>query len=271
MNLIIKGFVIGIGKIIPGVSGAMLAMTLGVYEKILYILANIKKELMNNMDFIIKLGIGAILSIILTSKIIVNCLNNYYFPTMLLFIGMITGEIPSQIKKTKLSKKNIIIAIIIIITIIIIFNNIDTNHHQKVLEINKIEFIKLIGVGIIDAISCIIPGISGTALLMSIGYYNIILQTFSNLLNISKIKSTLFIMPPFIIGFFIGIIMTSKILNYMFKKNKELMNMLILILVIVTTITLTNITFSSSFTNLQLITGMILFIFGFKITKIFDK
>ena len=271
MNLIIKGFIIGIGKIIPGVSGAMLAMSLGIYEKLLNILANLKKEIFENMEYIIKLGIGIILAIILASKIIVNCLNNYYFTTMLLFIGMIIGGIPNYIKKTKLKKSNILVVILLLIIIGILITLINPSKYQHSLEYNLSNFIKLIGVGIIDAFSCIVPGISGTALLISIGYYNLILQTFSNIINVAEIKNTFFVMTPFLIGFLIGITITSKILNYMFKKNKQLMNFLILILIISTTLTLIKNTITQPFSLLELILGIILFIVGYIISTKLDK
>ena len=115
MNLIIKGFIIGLGKIIPGVSGSMLAISLGIYEEIIEKISSITKNFRKNIEYLAKISIGIILAIILTSKIIVKCLNHYYFPTMLLFIGLITGGIPNQLKKTKLKIGKTIISIIIII------------------------------------------------------------------------------------------------------------------------------------------------------------
>ena len=78
-------------------------------------------------------------------------------------------------------------------------------------------------------------------------------------------------MTPFLIGFLIGIIITSKILNYMFKKNKQLMNFLILILIISTTLTLIKNTITQPFSLLELILGIILFIVGYIISTKLDK
>ena len=265
MDLIIKGFIIGIGKILPGVSGSLLAITLGIYEKIIEKISNLKKDIIKNTIFLSKISIGIIISIIMFSKIIVKCINNHYFATMLLFIGMITGGIPKIIKKTKLTKSNIIITITTVIILIIILNLSNSNQgitNNHILEYKIEEFIKLIGVGIIDSITSIIPGISGTAILMSIGYYNIIITSFSNITKIDTITPTLFVLIPFGIGFIIGTIYVSKIINIIIKQNKNIINILSIIFMIITTIILIKQALISKYTKLELIIGLNLFIIG---------
>ena len=93
IKLTIQGFIIGIGKIIPGVSGAMFAMLFGVYEKALKIISNPKKELKGNVLFMLVLGLSVLGAIIFGSNIINRCLDNYYIQTMFLFIGMIVSGI----------------------------------------------------------------------------------------------------------------------------------------------------------------------------------
>ena len=88
MNFL-KGFVIGIGKIIPGVSGAVLAIIMGVYDKAIYYICNFKSNVYEGSKYLVSLGIGIIVSIILFSKIISYCLSEYYVITMLFFIGRI--------------------------------------------------------------------------------------------------------------------------------------------------------------------------------------
>ena len=219
MNLILKGFIIGIGKIIPGISGSALAIALGVYEDALKKISNIKDELKTKSTYLIKLGIGIILAIMLTSKIVVKCLNKYYLSTILLFVGLIIGELPRIIKQTKINKKEKILILIITLLLTIFFFRISIKEHT--LEKNMIEIFKLVGIGILDSISSIIPGISGTALLMSLGYYEIVLNTFSTILSIDKIRTNLFVILPFTTGFIMGTIIISKIITYLFKNYKK--------------------------------------------------
>lgn len=265
MNLIIKGFIIGIGKIIPGVSGAMLAIILGEYEKIIKTISNIKNTNIEQMKYLTKIAIGIILAITLTSKIIVKSLNTHYFTTMLLFIGMIIGGIPNVIKQIKINYKDIIISIIfILITMMPIKELTQTQNHT--IEQTIIEFTKLIGIGSLDALSSIIPGISGTALLMIFGYYDIILKTFATTLNPLYIKQNIFILLPFTIGFVIGILVISKIICILLKKQKNKLNIIITIFMIITTIILTKKTIETNPTIQEIILGIILGIFGIIVT-----
>ena len=103
---LLKGIVIGIGKIIPGVSGAVIAISLGVYEKGLEAITKINKE---NIKFLINIGSGIVISIILFSKLILYFMNNYYLPTMLLFIGLIIGGTFELKKISNLIEKSILL------------------------------------------------------------------------------------------------------------------------------------------------------------------
>ena len=235
MNLIIKGFIIGIGKIIPGVSGAMIAMLLNEYDNIIDSIANIKKDTYNKTKYLSKIGLGIISAIIIMSKIIVKSISKHYFVTMLLFVGIIIGGILETLKKIKPKKKDIIISILILLLIYIIITKLRIrkyNYGQNKLK----HFIIIIIMGIMDAISSIIPGISGTATLMYFGYYNEIIETFSTITNISMIEKNVKIMLPFIIGFIIGTIIISKILDKIIKKHPNIVNITITIFMIYTII-----------------------------------
>lgn len=237
MNLIIKGFIIGIGKIIPGVSGAMIAMLLNEYDNIIDSIANIKKDTYNKTKYLSKIGLGIISAIIIMSKIIVKSISKHYFATMLLFAGIIIGGILETLKKIKPKKKDIIISILILLLIYIIITKLRIrkyNYGQNKLK----HFIIIIIMGIMDAISSIIPGISGTAILMYFGYYNEIIETFSTITNISMIEKNIKIMLPFIIGFIIGTIIISKILDKIIKKHPNIVNITITIFMIYTIIIL---------------------------------
>ena len=233
MNLVIKGFLIGIGKVMPGISGAMLAITLGEYNKIIESISNIKN--IKNIKYLSKIGIGIILAIMTTSKIIVTLLNRYYFATMLLFTLLIISKIPNLIKGLILIKKDIIISIICIIIIIML---VPKTINEYTLKYTVVDFIKLIAIGIIDSASSIIPGISGTAILLSLGYYNIIIRTFASIMNIQLIQANLFVLIPFSIGFIVGTILISKIINIFIKKYPNILNMIVTMLMIYTMILL---------------------------------
>ena len=109
----IKGFIIGIGKIIPGVSGAMLATIMGVYDKSIFYICNFKNNIKTAIKYLFPIGIGVIVSIILFSKIISLCLDKYYVITMLFFIGLIIGGFSFIVNKV--NKSDIILVLLVLL------------------------------------------------------------------------------------------------------------------------------------------------------------
>ena len=205
--LIFKGIIIGIGKIIPGVSGSMLAILLNVYEKAINAISNLFDNFKENVTFLGLLGIGILSSIIFGSKVLIFFLNNYYFYTFSLIIGLILGTIPSVLKDIKIDNKKDLALLIIPFILFYIISNIKFN-----IYLGNNLFVYFL-IGLIEAITTIIPGISSTAIYMSFGIYNLFLNIFSNIMSLKFII--------FSIGLFIGIILTCKIINYLFKHYKK--------------------------------------------------
>lgn len=259
MNLI-KGFIIGIGKIIPGVSGAMLAITMGVYDKAIFYICNFKNNIKDSIKYLLPLGIGIIISIILFSKIISLCLSKYFAITMFFFIGLIVGGIPSVIEKVN-KKDYYITAISFIIFLIISVTNINNNY---IIKNNFIDSIIFFASGVIEAIGTIVPGISGTALLMIIGTYNSIIYSIGNITNIK-------IMIPFIIGIGIGIITFIKLVDYLFKNFSNKMYSFILGLLLSSIFLLVIQVFKTPIYFINLIIGIIFMVFGIFISTLFKE
>ena len=213
--LVLKGFIVGLGKIIPGVSGAMLAITLGIYDKCIDAISNFTKNIKNNINLLFFVCLGIVISIGICSNIVIFLLNNYYFITICLFIGLMLGGIPKLYKDSKVDVKNLknIILIIITFLIIILINIINPNHMVKM----NANFLILIALGFLEAFAMVIPGISGTALLMMIGYYDLVILRFSQIFNIAALFDTIEFFIPFGLGMLLGVIIMSKIINYCFK------------------------------------------------------
>ena len=268
LSLFIKGLIIGIGQIIPGVSGGMLAITLGLYEKGIDSISNFFENVIDNLKFLIPVGLGIITSILMVSKVIKYALSVYYFPTMLLFIGLIIGGIPSLISKVNknLSNKNIFIFLIIFIFIMIL--NIINNKNTVILNnISVFEMLTLFVVGIIYAATMVIPGVSGTAIMMLIGYYDLILTIISRATNLEFITKNFNIILPIIVGFIFGIITVSKLMNYLLKKHEIKTYYGIMGLVISSIFVMCITTLKYNFNLLDLIIGFILLISGIKISR----
>lgn len=261
--LIIKGIIIGIGKIIPGVSGSMLAISMGIYQQLIDSINNFFSNPKKNLKFLIKIGLGVIISIIFLSNIILNCLNKYYFITMFFFIGLILGSF-KDIRKN-ISNPNYLLSVIVFI-IISLFGLLNIKNNITISN-TFLNFIFYIIVGIIDAITMVVPGISGTATLMMIGVYNNLMESFSTVLLFSNFNTNFQILFPFGIGLIIGIIVTVKLIDYLFKNYKNSTYSIIIGFSMSTILIMSYKCFNSNYNLITLIFGFIAFFIGYYITK----
>ena len=256
----IKGFIIGIGKIIPGVSGAMLATIMGVYDKSIFYISNFKNNIKTAIKYLFPIGIRVIVSIILFSKIISLCLDKYYVITMLFFIGLIFGGFSFIVNKVNKSDYYISIIRFIIFSLIVILNI----NNSYVIKNNFFDFIMFFVSGIFEAIGSIIPGISGTALLMLFGTYDIIVYSIGNITNIR-------IIIPFVIGTIVTVILLVKVVDYLFRKHNNKMYAFILGMFISSVVLLIIQIFKTKVYISDLIIGIIFMICGIVISNVFDE
>lgn len=220
--LVIKGFLIGMAKIIPGVSGAVLAISLGIYDKGIKAITNFFSDVKNNIRFLVPLGIGVGISFIVGSKIVMFLLNNYYVFTMFLFLGLIMGGIPSVYKNICRKRSGYIIFIFALISVLLL-DTLSDNNIYVISNSYRDLFVFMIS-GLIDAFGTVIPGLSSTALLMLFGSYDIIMTAISEV--------NLFILIYYGIGMMVGLILVSYLMNYLFSKYKKKTYSLVLGLVI---------------------------------------
>ena len=210
------GLIIGIGFIIPGVSGSVLATILGVYNETLDKLSNIKKNFKENVLYLFPLIFVILISVLLFSKLILFFLNNHLNFISYIFIGLIIGCLPYLFKEIKnKTNKNIsllyfsISFMIGIILFLIEKNNINNNINPNII----IMFIA----GIFYSLGKLVPGISGAALLILLGIYEYFLTIIANPLSITI--NQLILLIPFTISFIISSIFIIKIINYLLKNH----------------------------------------------------
>ena len=267
IKLFIKGLIIGFGKIIPGVSGSIFAMIFGVYEMIIESLSDIKC-LRKNFNMLFPIGTGIVFAIIFGSELIDFLLANYYLVSMSLFIGLMSYGLMPLIKGAKgmdFTKKEVFISIIIVVIFTsLLFVKVDVK--SAGVENNIRWFISLFLCGILDALSTIIPGISGTAVLMILGYYEVIISSLANVFVFSSFK----VLIPFFIGFVFGIIIISKIVNYLFKTHRNIMNLCIITFA---TISIAYLIFSvvRFITISNIVSTLIAFIIGFILSYLLEN
>ncbi len=180
---------------------------------------------------------------IVGSKIIYYVINKFYIFTMFIILGFIIGTIPSLIRKTKYSKKNIMISIISFLCTFAL------NFLKFNLDINILTTIFL---GITESFTSIVPGISGTVIFINLGVYEYILK------GISTINFSFLI--PYLFGILIGIIVFSKMINLLIEMYSDEFPSIINGLVIASLFPIIKNSFNGDID--QIILGLILFIFS---------
>ena len=216
----LKGIVIGIAKIIPGLSGAVLMISFNLYDRAIEAITNFFSNPKKNFVFLLNLSLGIIIGIVFFSKVISYFVTNYYTYTTSLFIGLILGGFPVIIKKIDKDKKNYLIIFISFLSMSIL--SLSGINNTYVLKNNCFDMIIFFISGVLEAVGTVLPGISSTALLMLMGVYNIYISTIGNLFDISLIKDTLLFLIPFSMGLLIGIIVITILVNYLFKHHYQL-------------------------------------------------
>ena len=212
--LFFKGLIIGIGKVIPGVSGSLLAISLGVYEEILFRIQNFFKSFKENVKFLFPLGIGILVAVLLGSKVLLYFFETFYIYTVVFFIGLIVGTVPNILQNSKRSFKDWIIIFLIFLGMYFFYTKLELP--EFVLDYSLFSFLYVVFLGFVDAVTMVMPGISGTATYMMLGSYTFILNLFAN--PFSKIGLCIL----FGIGLVFGVLLMIRFVNYCFLKHKNM-------------------------------------------------
>jgi len=259
--LFIKGLIIGIGKIIPGVSGAVLAIILNVYDEGLNRIVNIFNDFRKNIFYLISIGLGICVGIVLFSNVINYFLGNYYVITMLFFVGLILGGILNILKEV--DKRDYIYVIVTILFFCIIsFFNINNDY---IIKNNFYDYVMFYIGGVIEVCGTVIPGVSSTALLLILGIYDDVIVSIGNISNFLFNYRVLF---PFGLGIICSFYFVVKFISICLNKHKKKTYSVILGLVISSVIVLVVKIFFNSVLIFELIIGLIFMIIGIVISNL---
>ena len=213
--LVIKGFIMGLANIIPGVSGGTLALTLGIYEKFINAISHFMKDIKENLKFLIPVVIGMGLSILVGSNVVSAAFEKFPVPTTLFFMGLVLGGIPmimgkikeaiKKDKKKKIKQNYTVNFGIMIVTFIFVMvlafseeifgtglGNVNLNN------VNAIGYFVLFLVGLVAAATMVIPGVSGSLVLMLLGYYLPVVNTIKELTHFKNIGHNMLICIQYI-------------------------------------------------------------------------
>lgn len=230
---IIKGVFIGIANIIPGVSGGTIALSMGIYDKLIGAVSNFFKDWKKSILTLLPIALGCGIGIISFTYAIEYLLTEHTFITGMAFVGLIFGGLPVLVKqlKTQLKEKNCSIgisgflafALLVAFSIVLPLMGSD-KEVIKDLVATPGTMASLFFIGIIASATMVIPGVSGSLVLMILGYYYGIIQSITNFLEALKVfdipalVNGFLVLCPFGIGVLLGIFLIAKLITYLFER-----------------------------------------------------
>lgn len=269
----IKGFILGIANVIPGVSGGTMAVSMGLYELILSSIGNFFKDIKGNFIKLLPIILGILVAIVSTSKLVTYALTNYKAQTLCLFIGLIFGGVSLIMKKIrgKGSKTNYLIFFVVFFFVISL-NFLKTGLIEiSFTNMGIIDYILLLVMGFIASSAMVIPGISGSFILMVLGYYDKIIYTVSTITDFSKLGSNLLILVPFGIGVIIGIVFMAKLITNLIKKYETKTYFAIMGFVLSSVVVLLLQLTDFKFTFINVATSLFALCWGYMLARAIDK
>ncbi len=205
----LKGIIVGIGGIAPGLSGSVLLVIFGLYQKTINAMGTLFKNFKKNLLFLVPLFLGFGVGVLIFSKIVDFLLIHYEMYTRFAFLGLVLGTIPAfyhEVKKEGYQKKYyILVGIAFAIGIALFYFNKDL--FPTVTNPNLFQSVLL---GVAVAGSSIVPGVDSAVILSSLGLYEIYVSSLANL--------NLYVLIPAGIGLGLGALGISFIMNIFIKK-----------------------------------------------------
>ena len=222
-----KGMLIGIANIIPGVSGGTMAVSMGIYDRLIHCISHPFKDLKNNILFLLPSVLGMGIAIVASAFGIDYLFEAFPLQTNLLFIGLIMGSLPTIYGKVKSSTMRIghILAAVLFFAVVVgmaVLSGVEGGYVQ--IEPDVFDLVLLFLIGILASATMVIPGVSGSMMLLLLGYYNPILDTikafFMGLLkwDLGAVLSTMLVLVPFGIGVLVGMVVIAQIIEVVFER-----------------------------------------------------
>ncbi len=203
-----KGMIIGITILIPGLSGGTMAMILGIYEDLIHAFSSFTADLKNQGQLLLQVSIGGLLSLGAFSYIIAHLLNKYPHRIQFLFMGIIIGSLPILYDKYKnacTGEKYAFLYFIAGCITVIVFSSDLFTITSRVYHEGFVLYLLMFMVGILVSIALVLPGISGSLVLTTLGLYEVTLRAI-NELNFQMLI-------PLSLGIIAGILLGSRLVK----------------------------------------------------------
>lgn len=225
---ILRGAVIGVSNIIPGVSGGTMAVSMGIYDRVIYAVNNLFKQFKKNFKDLLPIIIGVLVGLFAFAALIGTLLGTKSeeipitrLPTNFAFIGLILGGLPAIYKRVNMKSAGIpgILLFLVFLALVVVLPLLNPPEARNV-DHSIGTILLMVPLGAIASSTMVIPGVSGSMIMMLLGYYNSVINAMNDLRGGDW--SSLAILLPYVIGLLIGIVFIARLMNFLLRKHAAL-------------------------------------------------
>ena len=229
---LLVGALVGIVSMLPGASGATIAVIFGIYERLIADLADIREKLLHDLRFVIPLGIGIVLGLFVCAFGLNALMTDWEVPLMFFFAALIAAQVPDVKALGEDGKPMTVynwIALAVGFVVMLFFLGISLGGDGSDRTVDS--FLVWLVVGMILAVSKLAPGVSGSTILLALGLFT----PFMNAMTEFDMSALI----PGGLGLLIGILAFSKVVDHFIRNNRKSTYMVILGLTIGSIVTVT--------------------------------
>lgn len=235
MNLllnVIKGIMIGIANVIPGVSGGTMAVSLGIYDRLIGSISGLFKNFRDSLAFLFPIILGCGIGIVGFTYTIDYLLSKHTFVTCMAFVGLILGGLPALYfaLKNKMQETGSSIGIssaaafALALAVSVALPFFKTSEGMAAIPVTAGNMAILFVLGIVASATMVIPGVSGSMILMILGYYSGIISIIKGFLDglramdMAALREGFLLLLPFGIGVILGIFLIARLITFLFNR-----------------------------------------------------
>ena len=225
---VLRGAVMGVSNIIPGVSGGTMAVSMGIYDRVIFAVNNLFKQFRKSFRELLPILIGVLIGLFAFAALIGTLLGTKAaeipmtrLPTNFAFIGLILGGLPAIYKRVDMKSAKVpgIILFLVFLVLVVALPLLNPPEARTV-DHSVGTILLMVLLGAIASSTMVIPGISGSMIMMLLGYYNTVINAMNDLRGGDW--SSLVILLPYVIGLLVGIVFIAKLMNFLLKKYAAL-------------------------------------------------
>lgn len=225
---VLRGAVIGLANVIPGVSGGTMMVSMGIYDKLIYSINNLFKKFKECFRILLPYLVGMLAAIVVGAFTLKKAFEVYPLPTNALFIGLILGSVPLILKQMKGEKIGWqgILAFVLLFALVVGLKLVEANNRTAI-TLNVGTVLLMVVLGAICSAAMVIPGVSGSMILKTLGFYEpVVTEAIPAAVkaltsgNWGVFFQNIGILLPFLVGIIAGIFGIAKLIAVLMEKWK---------------------------------------------------